>query len=70
MVNEPGSYPQSPCVGVCRIDDDGFCEGCLRTLDEIAAWSQLSAAERARVYERLVERGHPPEVSTPVDFMR
>lgn len=31
----------SPCVGVCRMHPDtGWCEGCFRTLDEIAAWGQ------------------------------
>jgi predicted Fe-S protein YdhL (DUF1289 family) len=32
----------SPCISVCRIDPaTGYCEGCLRTLDEIAAWGTL-----------------------------
>lgn len=29
--------------------DSGLCEGCLRTLDEIAAWSASSDAERQRI---------------------
>ena len=32
----------SPCVNVCRMHaGSGWCEGCLRTIDEIAAWSRL-----------------------------
>ncbi|MET0508503.1 MAG: DUF1289 domain-containing protein [Burkholderiaceae bacterium] len=32
----------SPCISVCRIDPaTGFCEGCLRTLEEIAGWGTL-----------------------------
>ena len=28
----------SPCVNVCRMDElSGLCEGCLRTIDEIAS---------------------------------
>lgn len=50
-------YPPSPCVDVCRIGDDGLCEGCLRTLDEIAAWASLNEDERAAVHARLAERG-------------
>jgi predicted Fe-S protein YdhL (DUF1289 family) len=47
----------SPCTGVCRIDHiSGFCEGCLRTLDEIADWPMLSAAEKKALLERLRER--------------
>ena len=44
----------SPCTGVCRIDvQAGWCAGCLRTLDEIAAWSTLDEAARQRVCDAL-----------------
>ena len=47
----------SPCTKVCAIDErTGWCEGCLRSLDEIAAWGVLSAAERQAVWARLAER--------------
>jgi predicted Fe-S protein YdhL (DUF1289 family) len=34
----------------------GWCEGCLRTIDEIAAWSSMSEAEKAAVWEALARR--------------
>ena len=44
----------SPCTGVCRIDArTGWCEGCRRSLDEIALWSSLSDEERRAVRQRL-----------------
>ena len=47
----------SPCTKVCAIDArTGWCEGCLRSLDEIAAWGALSSAERQAVWARLAER--------------
>ena len=47
----------SPCTNVCRIDAaSGWCEGCLRTLDEIAVWSALDAAARRAVCAELVLR--------------
>jgi predicted Fe-S protein YdhL (DUF1289 family) len=47
----------SPCIDVCRIDEKtGLCEGCLRTIDEIAAWGALDAAARRAVLDRLPER--------------
>lgn len=47
----------SPCINVCRIDDaSGWCEGCLRTLDEIAAWATLDEAGKHRVWQRLRAR--------------
>jgi len=48
----------SPCIGVCEMQADGLCAGCLRTLDEIACWSTLGDAERLRLMEReLPARG-------------
>lgn len=40
--------PSSPCIGICRAERS-YCVGCLRTLQEIAAWSGLSEAERLRI---------------------
>lgn len=47
----------SPCIGICRMDaDTALCEGCLRTLDEIAAWGGLDDAGRQAVWLRIGER--------------
>jgi hypothetical protein len=46
----------SPCLSVCRMDEAGLCEGCFRTLDEIAAWSGLDGVERLAVWERIEKR--------------
>lgn len=47
----------SPCIDVCRMDPrSGLCEGCLRTLDEIAAWGTLSDAGKQAVWQRLEQR--------------
>lgn len=49
--------PASPCLGVCVIDEDrGLCTGCVRTLDEIAAWGSASDAFRAQVWAALPVR--------------
>lgn len=48
---------ESPCINVCRIDArSGLCEGCARSLDEIATWGQASDAERQRVIDQLPQR--------------
>lgn len=39
----------SPCIGICALADDGFCEGCHRNAVEIAAWSQMGEDERLRL---------------------
>ena len=40
--------PVSPCIGVCRMDADGLCVGCRRTLAEIARWGTMSNDDRRR----------------------
>ena len=48
----------SPCVGLCELDRDGYCIGCLRTIDEITRWRLMTDDERRRlVYHTLPERG-------------
>ena len=44
----------SPCTGVCTLDDDGLCNGCLRTTAEIARWSQMNDDERLRLMESVL----------------
>jgi hypothetical protein len=52
---------QSPCINVCKMNPDTrLCEGCLRTLDEIAAWSGLSNEEKRAVLEQIPERRARP----------
>ncbi|HTQ01114.1 MAG TPA: DUF1289 domain-containing protein [Casimicrobiaceae bacterium] len=47
----------SPCISVCRMSEaTGLCEGCLRTLDEIAAWSVLDDEQRRAVWDAIALR--------------
>jgi predicted Fe-S protein YdhL (DUF1289 family) len=47
----------SPCVNICRMSDtSGYCEGCRRSLDEIACWSIYSPAEKRAVLAQLSAR--------------
>ena len=47
----------SPCINVCRMDAaSGWCEGCLRTLDEIALWGQLDDAGKLAIRAQLPAR--------------
>jgi iron complex transport system substrate-binding protein len=39
---------QSPCVGICRLDANGVCVGCWRSIAEIAAWSSAEDVARLR----------------------
>jgi predicted Fe-S protein YdhL (DUF1289 family) len=47
----------SPCINVCRMDQaSGWCEGCLRTIDEIRAWSTCDDATKRAVWDTLDAR--------------
>jgi predicted Fe-S protein YdhL (DUF1289 family) len=48
---------RSPCVSVCVLDEGtNVCIGCGRTLDEVAAWSQMTNAQRREVVARAPAR--------------
>jgi hypothetical protein len=48
---------ESPCTKVCAIDPaTGWCRGCGRTLDEIAAWTSATEAAQRAIVERLPAR--------------
>lgn len=47
----------SPCIKRCAVSRaHGLCTGCGRTLEEIAAWTQLSASQRAAIMAALPAR--------------
>ena len=57
----PRAGVPSPCVSVCRMDAaSGLCEGCLRTLDEIAGWGGMDDRERRAVWQLIEQRAGAP----------
>ncbi|WP_051320481.1 DUF1289 domain-containing protein [Cupriavidus sp. amp6] len=47
----------SPCRNVCRMDAaSGYCEGCLRTIEEIAGWSSASDEDKRSTWAQLPQR--------------
>lgn len=53
----PAGPVPSPCTSVCRVDEPtGYCEGCLRTLDEIIDWGTLPDPQRRVIWARLAQR--------------
>jgi uncharacterized protein len=51
----PGAV-SSPCVDVCRLDAQGICVGCRRTLAEIAEWSSAGETRRREILLALAQR--------------
>ena len=53
----PDATVSSPCTSVCRMDArTGWCEGCARTLGEIADWSVLDDEQKRAVWLELPPR--------------
>jgi predicted Fe-S protein YdhL (DUF1289 family) len=51
----------SPCNSVCTMDPaSGWCRGCLRSIDEIVAWSTLSDDAKLAVWDALPQRRLSP----------
>ena len=48
---------ESPCIKICVIEPKSrLCTGCLRTIDEIGAWSRMTHEARAEVMAELPTR--------------
>ena len=47
----------SPCIDVCRMDaKSGLCEGCLRTLDDIAGWAAATDETKTLILAAIAQR--------------
>jgi predicted Fe-S protein YdhL (DUF1289 family) len=47
---------QSPCTKVCKLDQQGDCLGCGRTLEEIGAWRLATDAEKHSILKAAATR--------------
>ena len=49
----------SPCIKICVVHaETRLCTGCLRSIDEITAWSQMSPDTRSAVMDALPDRAN------------
>jgi predicted Fe-S protein YdhL (DUF1289 family) len=52
-----GEVVPSPCISVCRMDDDrSHCIGCLRTLDELRQWGKADAQAQRSIWRAVLQR--------------
>lgn len=52
----------SPCIGVCALNAEQMCTGCLRTSAEIGAWSSMTDSQRAYVMDVLLPKREREQV--------
>jgi hypothetical protein len=60
-VSNPSAPPAdtavpSPCIDVCKLDAQGLCIGCRRTIGEISEWSGASETRRLEILRALAQR--------------
>ena len=54
---EEGTPVPSPCIGICRmVPATGLCEGCTRTIDEIAGWRAADDPARRAIWREIRRR--------------
>lgn len=57
---------ESPCIGVCEVNNRGYCKGCLRSRDERFHWQQLSDGDKSKVI-KLCQRRKKRKTATRKD---
>ncbi len=66
----------SPCVGVCHLDEKGYCLGCMRKRQERFDWLTMTPAEQKAVLRlcqlryrrRHSNREHTKAQPEPIDI--
>jgi predicted Fe-S protein YdhL (DUF1289 family) len=56
MKPEEKSPVPSPCISICEMGADGLCKGCLRTIEEIAAWGRADDELKRAVWGEIRRR--------------
>lgn len=47
---------ESPCTGVCQLDERQVCKGCYRSMDEIIEWAAADTQTRLRILDHARQR--------------
>ncbi|MBM7455038.1 hypothetical protein HNR62_000888 [Oceanisphaera litoralis] len=46
----------SPCIGVCQVNNRGYCKGCFRSRDERFNWLKFSSGQKREVIRLCLDR--------------
>jgi predicted Fe-S protein YdhL (DUF1289 family) len=49
-------HVNSPCINICKLDENKICIGCYRTLDEIANWTKYTDKEKQNIINQVQNR--------------
>jgi len=56
-----GNEVKSPCINVCKYDEDEVCMGCYRTMNEITGWLFMDNRQKMKSLENAEERRKTPK---------
>ncbi len=56
MSSELTSRVSSPCIDVCKLNNNNICTGCYRTIDEITQWRSLNRNKQIEIIEVAKQR--------------
>lgn len=51
---------KSPCINVCKYDEEEICIGCHRTMDEITGWLFMTEDRKKEIVEAVALRRKTP----------
>ncbi|PSV47586.1 DUF1289 domain-containing protein [Photobacterium indicum] len=46
----------SPCVGICQVNNRGYCKGCYRSRDERFNWQVMTSDQKRQVIRLCKKR--------------
>jgi len=46
----------SPCIGVCQVNNRGYCKGCFRSRDERVYWHQVDNSVKQKIMKACASR--------------
>jgi len=52
---------KSPCISVCKYDEEGICMGCHRTMNEITGWLFMNNEQKIKSLEEAEIRRKTPK---------
>ncbi|MBI9069655.1 MAG: DUF1289 domain-containing protein [Salinivirgaceae bacterium] len=59
---------KSPCIKICRMDENGVCFGCRRNRYEVGNWSKFTNKEKLEIIDKTMTRTNTEDTFT--GFMR
>jgi uncharacterized protein len=51
-----GKHMNSPCIKICKLNEEDICIGCGRTKKDITDWRSMTDEERSEAIKKAIEK--------------